>query len=95
MLPRKSKKRIQRRERLFKDRVRGRFATCQRRKSTCSKLMMDREPVSGPQSLLEICARHFGELARSKVDESEELQALLAQMNIYWLQSLWQMRRLW
>ena len=76
------RKRIQRRERMFKDRARGRFVTSQRRKSTCSKLMVDGELVSDRQSLMEIWAHHFAELAKSKVDKSEKLQALLARMDL-------------
>ena len=79
--------RIQRRDKMFADGARSRFRL-PGKKNRCSKLIVDGEVISSPQSLMEVWAQYFSNLAKSKVDESPGLQELQQTVNALAMQSL-------
>ena len=50
--------------------------TPQRRKSKCSKLMVDWRIVNQPEAQMEVWAQHLGKLAKLKVNKSDGVQDL-------------------
>ena len=68
--------RIQRRDKMFTAGARSRFRLPGRKNNRCSSLIFDGEVISSPQSLMEVWAHHFSNLAKSKVGESPGLQEL-------------------
>ena len=60
---------------MFAAGARSRFKLPGRKKNRCSKLIVDGEVIISPQSLMEVWAQYFSNLAKSK-DESPGLQEL-------------------
>ena len=77
---REERRRIQKRERLFRSGAPSRFRLPQRRKKSCLKLMRDGRIVSDKEEMLKIWAQHFESLATSGVSEREELRSLAEKM---------------
>ena len=63
------RKRVWKREKEFRTGGNGRFKTPFRRKSHCSKLMVDGKVISDPESLLSAWTGYFKSLSRSRFDE--------------------------
>ena len=63
--------RVQRRDRLFAHQDGRRFRTLQRKKSRCSKLIVDEEVVQDPERLLKVWANHFRVLAESSLSDGQ------------------------
>ncbi len=90
---REERRRIQRREKLFKSGASGRFRLPQKRKKSCSRLVKDGSIISDKGEMLETWAGHFGGLASSRLDvgeggrgHSEEMEALLERMkSAFWM----------
>ena len=61
---------------MFTAGARSRFRLPGRKNNRCSSLIFDGEVISSPQSLMEVWAHHFSNLAKSKVGESPGLQKL-------------------
>ena len=80
--------RIQRRDKKFVAGARSRFRLPGRKKNRCSKLIVDGEVISSPQSLMQVWAQYFSNLAKSKVDESPGLQELQQTVDALAMQSL-------
>ena len=68
--------RIHRRERLFTRRGSNRFATPNRRRKTCSKLVVDGKMLNDNDSMLSVWANHFETLAKSRKEEHDGLRVL-------------------
>ena len=60
--------RIQRRDKMFT--AGAKSQTAWQKCNRCSKLIVDGDVISSPQSLMEVWAHHFSNLAKSKVGES-------------------------
>ena len=67
---------------------RSRFRLPGRKNNRCSKLIVDVEVISSPQSLMEVWAQYFSNLAKFKVDESPRLQELQQTVDALAMQSL-------
>ena len=67
---RAERQRHQQRDKLFVAQDGRRFTTPQRRKARCSKLVVGREMVQDPDSLLQIWAEHFEKLAESRLGDT-------------------------
>ena len=91
---REERRRIQKRERLFRSGAPSRFRLPQRRKKSCLKLMRDGGIVSDKEEMLKIWAQHFESLATSGVSEREELRSLAEKMQELTEGSMSQMRDL-
>lgn len=59
--------RAQRRDRFFAVGDNHRFKTSQRKKSRCSKLVVEDVTVQDPEVLLKVWAKHFQNLGESKL----------------------------
>ena len=77
---REERRRIQKRERLFRSGAPNRFRLPQRRNKSCSKLMKDGRIVNDKEEMLKIWVQHFESLATSGVSEREELRNLTEKM---------------
>ena len=82
------KMRIQRRDKTFAAGARSHFRLPGRMNKRCSKLIVDGEVISSPQSLMEVWAQNFSNLTMSKVGESPGLQELQQTVDALAMQSL-------
>ena len=73
---------------MFAAGVRIRFRLPGRKNNRCSKLIVDGEVISSPQSLMEVWVQYFSNLTKSKVDESPGLQELQQTVDAMAMQSL-------
>ena len=78
--------RIQRRDKMFT--AGAKSQTAWQKCNRCSKLIVDGDVISSPQSLMEVWAHHFSNLAKSKVGESLGLQELQQTVDALAMQSL-------
>ena len=70
------RKRVRRREELFRSGSRHRFRAPHKRKSRCSKLKVGNDLISNKEDLLHIWADHFTELSKSRINDTDGLQHL-------------------
>ena len=80
--------RVQKREKQFRTGDNGRLNTPFRRKSHCSKLMVDGNVISGSESLLSAWTGYFKNLSRSRSDEEPGLKLLSEQVDTLVAESL-------
>ena len=75
------RKRVQRRENLFRANSHLRFRIPQKRgKSQCTRLRVDGALVSDPSHVLDVWTQHFQSLAKSQGDTEPEIKELLKQL---------------
>ena len=79
---------IQRRDKMFTAGARSCFRLPGRKNNRCSKLIVDGKVISSPQTLMEVWAHHFSNLAKLKVGESPGLQELQQTVDALAMQSL-------
>ena len=72
---------------MFTAGARSHFRLPGRKNNRCSKLIVDGEVISSPQSLMEVWARHFSNLAKLKVGEFPGLQELQQTVDALAMQS--------
>ena len=70
------RRRVRRRENLFRSGANNRFRGPNLRKPRCSKLKVSNNLVTDKEDLLRTWADHFTELSKSKINDSEDLQCL-------------------